>query len=221
VGVAPSSVARVVLALAAIGAVIAVVVSVARADTVDVDWARGLVVATAVGVADRHAPSPAVARGTAKRVAEDLAKKQIAAKLPAIAFASGTLGDKLKDAQVKARVDRAVDAAISLAAEPETDGAWKVTLAVPIEALRMAVAGSRLVDAKGDSDPAVVVVDGVAAKPAIGWKVGTLAAATLWVDKPPTWAKDAPHVRAKSAKHGTVELDRAIGGPGTLFVLVH
>jgi hypothetical protein len=85
----------------------------------------------------------------------------------------------------------------------------------------MAVAGSRLVDAKGDGDPAVVVVDGVGAKPAIGWKVGTLAAATLWVDKPPAWAKDAPHVHAKSAKHGTIELDHAVGGPSTLFVLVH
>jgi hypothetical protein len=200
---------------------IALGAGVAHADTVDVDWARGLVVATATGVADRHAPSPAVARGTAKRVAEDLAKKQIVAKLPAIPLASGTLGEKLKDAQVKARVDRAVDAAISLAAEPETDGAWKVTLAVPIEALRMAMTGSRLVDPKGDGDPAIVVVDGVGAKPAIGWKVGTLAAATLWVDKPPTWAKDAPHVHAKSAKHGTIELDHAVGGPSTLFVLVH
>jgi hypothetical protein len=207
--------------LAAAVASIALGAGVAHADTVDVDWARGLVVATATGVADRHAPSPAVARGTAKRVAEDLAKKQIAAKLPGIPLASGTLGEKLKDAQVKARVDRALDAAISLSAEPETDGAWKVTLAVPIEALRMAVAGSRLVDATGDGDPAVVIVDGVGAKPAIGWKVGTLAAATLWVDKPPAWAKDAPHVHAKSAKHGTIELDHAIGGPSTLFVLVH
>jgi hypothetical protein len=177
-------------------------------------------VATVVGIADRHAPSPAVARGTAKRVAEDLAKKQIAAKLPALPLASGTLADKLKDAQVKARVDHAVDAAISLAAEPETDGAWKVTLAVPIEALRMAIAGSRAVDATGDADPAIVVVDGVSAKPAIGWKIGNISGATLWVDKPPAWAKDAPHVRAKSAKHGAVELERAIGGPSTLFVLV-
>jgi hypothetical protein len=206
---------------AALTVSIALGAAVAHADTVDIDWARGLVVATATGVADRHAPSPAVARGTAKRVAEDLAKKQIAAKLPTIPLASGTLGEKLKDAQVKARVDRALDAAISLAAEPETDGAWKVTLAVPIEALRMAATGSRLVDAKGDSDPAVVIVDGVGAKPAIGWKVGTLAAATLWVDKPPAWAKDAPHVHAKSAKHGTIELDHAVGGPSTLFVLVH
>ena len=196
-------------------------VGFAHADPVDVDWSRGLVIATGIGVADRHAPSPAVARGTAKRVAEDAAKKLVAAKLPALPLAGGgTLGDKLKDAALKARIDRAVDAAIAVAAEPETDGAWKVTLAVPIEALRVALAEPRAVDAKGDAGPAVVVVEGVAAKPAIGWKIGALAAATVWADKPPAWAKDAPRVRAKSVKHGAIELDQAVGGEATLFVLV-
>ena len=64
-------------------AILAVVVawhSAAHAEAT-VDWARGLVIAEAVGIADRHAPSPAVARGTSRRVAEAFAKKAIATKL--------------------------------------------------------------------------------------------------------------------------------------------
>src|SRR5690349_14271660 len=134
----------------------------ARAD-VKVDWARGLVIADAVGVADRHAPNPAVARGTSRRGAEEVAQKHLAAKLGELPLAGGgKVSDKAKDKDVKARLDRAIASAITLAADPETDGAWKVTIAVPIEAVRQAIVGPR---ALGDSDkgPPVVVVDGASA----------------------------------------------------------
>ncbi|MDB4952792.1 MAG: hypothetical protein JWO36_361 [Myxococcales bacterium] len=203
---------------------LAVVLAVAPAyadDAVKVDWARGLVIADGVGVADRHAPNPAVARGTSRRGAEAVAKQLIAAKLRELPLASGAkVADKLKDSAVKARLDQAIEAAISLDAEPETDGAWRVTMAVPIEAVRQAVFGARTVPDKGDAGPAIVVVDGVPVKPAIGWRIGLLDAATVWTRELPAWAKDAPHVTAKRARAGTIEVDGSNATASTLFVIV-
>src|SRR5262245_46166871 len=101
-------------------AVLSMIASTARAD-VKVDWGRGLVIADAIGIADRHAPSPAVARGTSRRGAEEAAKRAISAKLLELPLAGGgKVGDRAKDSDVKARLARAVDAAITLAADPET-----------------------------------------------------------------------------------------------------
>ncbi len=187
--------------------------STAHADDAKVDWARGLVIADGIGVADRHAPSPAVARGTSRRVAEDRAKATIRGALAKLPVASGgTAGDKAAQA--------ALSAAFALDAEPETDGAWRVTMAVPIEAVRQAIAGVRALPKDGDKDPAVVVIDGVKAQPAVGWKVGRVEAAAIWPDAAPEWAKDAPHVRAKAARAGAIDVDRMVGGPATLFVVL-
>jgi hypothetical protein len=189
-----------------------------------VDWARGLLAADGVGLADRHAPNPAVARGTSRREAEGAARKALAAKLPSLPLASGgTLADKLSDKAVAARVDAAVAGAVVLEADPDTDGSWQVTVGLPLEALRLAVSGARTVAVGGtDSGPAVVVVDGITAKPSLGWTIGGLAAPTLWVDKLPAWAKDAPHVKGKAGKGGAIDGDIAgIGATSaTLFVIV-
>ena len=53
-----------------------------------VDWATGLVTAEGVGIADRHAPSPAVARGTSRRGAEEAAKRALAEKIAALPHSS-------------------------------------------------------------------------------------------------------------------------------------
>jgi hypothetical protein len=191
----------------------------ARAD-VKIDWARGLVTADAVGVADRHAPNPAVARGTSRRGAEEAAQKLLAAKLDELPLASGgKVADKAKDKAVKARLARVVDYAITIAADPETDGAWKVTLAVPIEAVRQAIAGPRTLG-DGDKGPAIVVVDGASAKPAVGWTIGGVEAAAIWVTEVPAWAKDARRAKAKAAKAGAIELDGIDATAATLFVIV-
>jgi hypothetical protein len=179
----------------------------------DVDWAQGLVTAQGVGVADRHAPNPAVARGTSRRGAEDAARERLAGEVATLPVTSGgTVADAAKDAAVKARLAAAVEHAITLAAEPETDGAWKVTLAVPIEAVRQAIAGPRALGKEGDAAPPVVIVDGVGGKPV----VGALAAATVWVKDIPAWAKDAPHVTGKRVK-GRIEGIKV--DPATLFVI--
>jgi len=197
--------------------------SSARAD-VAVDWAKGLVTANGVGIADRHAPNPAVARGTSRRAAEDAARAQLAKGLGALPLAGGGKVGEHATGDAKARLDRAVAQAIAVAAEPQTDGAWTVTMAVPIEAIRQALAaGPREVGVDGDHPPAIVIVDGVKAKPAIGWTVGGVKAATIWVKEVPAWAKDAPHVTATGApatKSGAIEVGGIVGGEATLYVIV-
>ncbi len=193
----------------------------ARADAARSDWARGLVIASGVGVADRHAPSAVVARGPALHAAEEAARKQLAAALPALPLAEGgTLAGRLGDAAVRARVARAVAAAITVDAEPSTDGSWKVTLGVPIEAGRQALTGPRPAPASDAEGPAVVIVEGARVAPAVGYRLGKVAAAALWVKQVPAWAKDAPRVRARGARGGAIELADAKGSESTLFMIV-
>jgi hypothetical protein len=189
---------------------------------VTIDWAKGLVTADGIGIADRHAPNPAVARGTSRRSAEDAARAAIAAKLGELPVAAGgTVATRAKDPAVKARLDDAVAQAIAIDAEPETDGAWRVTMAVPIEAVREALDGPRALPAGGDVGPAVVVVDNAAkAKPAVGWTVGGQHAATVWVSDVPAWAQAAPHVAATKVSGGAIELAGTTATAATLFVIV-
>jgi hypothetical protein len=194
------------------------------ADAARVDWAAGQVVAGGTGIADRHAPSPAVALGTSRRGAEDAARHKLAAKLGALPLAGGgSLADKLTDPAIKARVDLAVAAAIAIAAEPETDGSWHVTLAVPLEALRQAIAGPRALPAAGDSGPPVIVVDGVTAHPALGWTIDGASVPVLWVKAAPAWASNAPHIKAgASGAAGATGVGASGAGAtgATLYVLV-
>jgi hypothetical protein len=185
---------------------------------VHVDWAAGVVIASGVGIADRHAPSPAAAREPARRDAEDAARKQLRATLPTLALAGGgTVAGK----HVEAALDAAVAAAITVETTPQTDGSWNVTLAVPLEAVRQAVYGPRVLAANAaDADPPIVIVEGVTAKPALGYAIGGVRAATLWVTELPKWAKDVPRVKATTTKSGAIELARKQGGPSTLFVVV-
>ncbi len=205
---------RTLLALLALG-------SVARAD---IDWAKGLVTAPGIGLADRQAPNPAVARGPSRRRAEDAARTALAKALPALPLApGGTLADRLGDATVKARIDAAVAGAIGITADPETDGSWRVTMAVPIEAVRQALdsaQGPRALLAAGDAGPAVVIVDGVTATPAVGTTIGGLAAATVWVTEIPPWAKGAPRIKATSSKAGAIAAETGQATAATLFVIV-
>jgi hypothetical protein len=187
----------------------------------DVDWAKGLVTAPGIGLADRQAPNPAVARGPARRRAEDAARTALAKAVPALPLAGGgTVADKLGDATVKARVDAAVAGAIGVTADPETDGSWRVTMAVPIEAVRQAIAGPRALGAAGDAGPAVVIVEGVTATPAIGMTIGGLTAATIWTKDLPAWGKGAPRIKARSVKAGAIEADVGKATAATLFVLL-
>ena len=198
-----------------------VVLALTASASADVDWSRGLVTAPGIGLADRQAPNPAVARGTSRRRAEEAAKQALSAALPALPLATGgTLADKLGDPTIKARIDQAIAGAIGVAADPETDGSWRVTMAVPIEAVRQALLGPRALPAAGDDGPPVIVVEGATSAPAVGTTVGGASAATLWVKDVPAWAKSAPRVKAKASKAGAIDLDRGKATDATLFVIV-
>jgi len=84
------------------------------------------------------------------------------------------------------------------------------------QSIRQALAGPRTLAA--DDGPAVVVVE-ANAKPAIGYKVGGLSAATIFVKDVPAWAKDAPRVKAKSAKDGNIDVAPGQATEATLFVI--
>ena len=207
---------------------LALTVATANADTArpEIDWAAGLVTATGLGVADRHAPSPAAARDPARHAATEAARKQLAARIPTIPLAGGgKLGDKLSDAAIKTRVDRVLASApIVVDATPDTDGSYRVTLGLPLEALRQAVlaGGPRTLGGDADSAPPVVVVDNVpaATRPALGWTIDGVAAPTLWVRAVPAWAKDAPHIKATSASSGAIRTGGARPSDATLFLIV-
>jgi hypothetical protein len=151
-------------------------------------------------------------------MAEEAAKKQLATQLGGLPLADGgKLEAKLADKAIKAAVDRAVANALVVAADPETDGSWRVTMGVPIEALRQAIDGGPRAVVTDDA-PAVVVVES-AAKPAIGYKVGGVGAATLFVKDVPAWAKDAPRLEAKGAKAGAIDVELGKATAATLFVI--
>ncbi|MDX2091815.1 MAG: hypothetical protein SFX73_28395 [Kofleriaceae bacterium] len=197
--------------------------STAAAETrAQVDWAKGIVTAPGVGVADRHAPNPAVARGTSRRKAEDAGRKALGEAVARLPLATGgTVGDNLTDPAVAKRIAHAVEGAYAIAAEPETDGAWTVIMALPLEAVRQALTGPRALAANAsDTGPTVVVVEGVTTDPAIGTMVGGIAGATLWVKQVPAWAKEAPRIKAKGAARGAIDADVGTATPSTLFVLI-
>jgi hypothetical protein len=205
--------------------IVIVLAATAATAHADVDWAKGLVTADGIGVANRAAPTPAAARGPARRMAEEAARKQLAAQLGGLPLAhGGKLEAKLKDKDVKAEVERAVANAIVVSADPETDGSWRVTMGVPIESLRQALAGGARTIGAADDAPEVVVVEGAASvKPAIGYKVGAVEAPVVFVKDVPAWAKDAPRVKAKGGgKGGAIDADVTAtkASAATLFVVL-
>lgn len=187
-----------------------------------VDWAKGVITAPGIGLADRHAPNPAVARGTSRRKAEDAGRKALAAELAALPLAEGgTVKAKLADPAIAKRIASAVERAYAISAEPETDGSWRVTMALPVEAIRQALIGPRALAAGAtDTGPAAIVVEGTTGKPSLGVTVGGIAGAAIWVKAVPAWAKDAPRIKAKARSGAAIEADAGKATASTLFVLV-
>jgi hypothetical protein len=170
-----------------VGTMVALVATTAAAAPVttkvaglDVDWTRGVAIARAVGPADRRAPSPAVARSGARRAAEDRGRVMLAAAARALPWAAGgTVGelvDERGDAG-KAALERAVARAAVTAADYLTDGSVRVTMTLPIEAVRQVVDGPRAVAAGaavGEDAVTAVVVDarGLKVAAAVGLALG-------------------------------------------------
>jgi hypothetical protein len=203
------------VALTAAGAAAAPVTSTVAA--VDVDWTRGVAIARAVAPADRRAPSPAVARSGARRAAEDRARAMLAAAARALPWAAGgTVGEAVDDKGAAAALEAAVARAAVTAADYLTDGSVRVTVALPIEAVRQALDGPRAVAAGAAVEGAVtaVVVDARGAKvaPAVGLAVGEARGPVLVAHAKPSAAvlgAKVVTVKATAARAGTL----AVAGP--------
>jgi hypothetical protein len=188
---------------------------------VDVDWTRGVAIAHAVAPADRRAPSPAVARSGARRAAEDRGRGMLAATARALPWAAGgTVGDAVDERgdAGKAALERVVARAAVTAADYLTDGSVRVTMALPIEAVRQAIDGAREVAAgaavDGDAVTAVVVdARGVKVPAAVGLAIGDERGAVVVAHARPSAAVLGSRVlavKATAVKAGRI----AVAGQG-------
>lgn len=204
----------------------------AQADVIDrlpegaaVDWSRGVVTATGVGLADRHAPSPAVGRAASRRRADDDARSKLAAALAAVPWIETGVPAALatRDGWLAAH-------AVVLATTLNPDGSWKVTLGLPIEAIRLGLAGARVVPVAGDRDETrAVVIDATKvakATPVGGVAIGAAkaAGATVWLDRDPPEAlvgKKPVKLVATGLAAGVLAVDGTVPDlAGTLIVVV-
>lgn len=184
----------------------------------EVDWARGLVIERAIGTADRRAPSPAVARVGAEREA---AERATAALLATAAALPG----------VAAPVDGLAAATLTLEVEHLPDGSVRLRRGLPIEAIRQASAGPRVVTPVWDgvrsraAPPAPFVVDArdLEVSPRVGIVVTdgttTVAMPAIWVTRAPK-GKAVKATRVDDAAGALVVGDLAGADPGALLVVV-
>jgi hypothetical protein len=188
-----------------------------------VDWTAGQLMARGLGVADRHAPRPEVARDAARQRALADARRELVAAARQLPLADGRrLGEALRDDALAA----AAATATLVSGEPQVDGSWRVELALPLEALRQAAAGARALPAAGDVGAALLVIRApAAAGPQLGVVIRDGAqrftGATLWTKGsvaglalPAAALGKAPTVDAKLVTAGA-------GRPGAAAVELH
>ncbi len=190
------------------------------AEHVMLDWTVPGVVAEGIGLADRRAPTPDVARAAARTRGIADARKRLRAAVENVPWANSKTVGALLDA---AQLDAAVAAALVQHAEPQTDGSWRVRLLLPLEVLRQAAQGPRKLEAAGDpATVAVVAIDAkkVAIAPNVGWLFNDGGApvpcAQRWVTR---W--DGPTIKATAAQAGVITLSKPAGiKPATLCVII-
>ncbi len=110
----------------------------------EVNWSRGMLVVTGASAADVRAPTPEVARIRAERRAREQARARLLAQARTVTWAGGdTVGDQIDAAPAAAaRLARAVDRARDEDVDYSSDGSVVVRLALPLEAVRLAVTGA-------------------------------------------------------------------------------
>jgi hypothetical protein len=109
-----------------------------------IDWTRGQIIAVGAAAGDLRAPSAAVARVKARRIAGKRARTRLKALAAGVTLAGGgTVADKLSaNAAATRRLDAAVARARELDLRYGSDGSVTATLALPLEAVRLALAGA-------------------------------------------------------------------------------
>jgi hypothetical protein len=157
-----------------------------------VDWTRGVILAVGAAAADLQAPTPTVARIRAERVARERAGAKLAAQARALPVAAGkTVGEHLDgDAAARARFERAIARALDEAIDYSSDGSVVVTLALPVEAVRIAVSGPAAPPT--GTGPTAVVVDArkVMTEPSVGVRVGDYAGPVVFYRSVKAAARD-------------------------------
>lgn len=143
----------------------------AQPDRGALDWTRGLVLAVGAGAADLRAPRPEVARLAAERRARQTAATRLAEAARGLPLAAGgTVGQALDDAG-RARLERAIEGAVEVEVDYGSDGSVVLTAGLPIEAVRLALAGLPGPTAVPDDAPTGLIVEvaGLVKEPAVGF----------------------------------------------------
>jgi hypothetical protein len=213
-------------------ALIVAVLAIAAPARADTDWARGVITTSAVGTADRRAPSPAVARVGALREAEARAAASLLEQARALPRASGgTVGEAADaDPAVAAALAAALAVPLELATDRQPDGSVRIERALPIEAVRQAMSGPEPVAGvapEGAVTAIVVDARNLKVTPAVGIGVSdgteTLELPVLFRGKAP---KLDGAVKAKAGKYsgGALVIDKldlaALRTPGVLLIVV-
>ncbi|MEZ4360166.1 MAG: hypothetical protein R3B48_08295 [Kofleriaceae bacterium] len=195
-----------------------------------VDWSAGLLLASGLGVADRHAPSPEVARPAARERAIAEATRALIAAARLLPVAGGRPLGELVDEPALAR---AAASASILSADPLVDGSWRVQLGLPLERLRQAAQGARAAPDEGDRGiPLLVVRAPATVTPQLGLAIGDQATrwrgATLWAKGDPAGVPlsaaalgKAPSVKVEEVDADGLRISKVRGvSDATLFVVV-
>jgi hypothetical protein len=201
------------------------------ADRVEIDWTAGRLVAVGAAAADVRAPGPEIARVKAERDARSRAAAKLATAARALPLAGGgTIASAEKaDPAATARLDAALALARTVDVRRGSDGSSEVTLSVPLEALRSAVA-PQPTPAGSDTAPTAILVDGSALSPVLGLTVAagdvTYAGPTVWGSLDARAGTRHLKVTARPGKDGHVMLDtnpdalRAVKAAGALVVIL-
>lgn len=214
--------ATLLVAMASIASVVVAQPMAAQALTtyVTIDWSTGVMVAKGVGLADRRAPAPDVARAAARSRGVAQARSRLRAGLLLVPWAnSKTSAEQLTAAQL----ETLVEAATVVRAQPQTDGGWHIELQLPIEVVRQAVQGNRKRAGDGDdTDTPEIALDArkLRVVPAVGLRVNdggtTVACAMRWVNRWP-----GASVKVSGVTAGQLELSKPVGiKPATLCVII-
>lgn len=191
-----------------------------------IDWSAGVVSAKGVGPADRHAPSPAVARVASRRAAEVQARARLLKAARAMKTAGGgTVGAAVdKDEAAAARLAVEIERAPVVAADLITDGSSRVTIALGIEAVRQALSGPRA--ASADEKSVTWIVEAKSVNPAVGWTVEVGGARwegpMIWLHERGSPPADAVTAKATAATGGVLSVSGPTAPPpaGALVVVV-
>jgi hypothetical protein len=162
-----------------------------------VDWSAGTIAAPGVAAADLRAPNIEVARVGAERQASERAREALAKAVRALPLAGGgTAGARLDaDAHAAGRLAAALAHARALDVSYAADGGARVLLALPLEAVRAALAPGEP-PADDPAAPTAIVIDAqrLGLHPGLGLRLAAaggapLALPTVW--QPSKQAADA------------------------------